>query len=139
MCKRNTRSICLCDAAKFGVSQTYLYDLLDAYAPGSKQGDDGFGLFDYNNQPKAAAVALHNLTTLLADPGASDSFTPTPINVAVKGVSSNGGSLTMEKSSGEYDIVVWDEPAIWNPLTGIESKAPIEIREYQSRLEIRRG
>ena len=48
----------------------FLYVLLAAYAPGSPQGDDGYGLFDSSNQTKEVAVALHNFTTLLADPGA---------------------------------------------------------------------
>ena len=60
----------LMDAAKDGISKTYLYQLMDAYQPGSPQGDDGFGLFDPNNAPKEAATAIHNLTTILADNGA---------------------------------------------------------------------
>ena len=58
------------DAAKLGVPQTYLYELLDPWADAT--GDNmqrHFGLFDINNKPKIAATALHNLTTILADDG----------------------------------------------------------------------
>jgi hypothetical protein len=114
----------LCDAAKYGVKTTYLYDLMDAYAPGSKQGDDGFGLFDYNNKPKEVAFGIHNLTTLLADTGPhAGDFALGAFNPTVNGLSSTGGVLTMEKSSGAYDLVVWDEPEIWNKALGIEIQA----------------
>jgi hypothetical protein len=113
------------DAAKDGISKTYLYQLMDAYQPGSPQGDDGFGLFDPNNAPKEAATAIHNLTTILADNGAgSSTFTTTPLNYSVAGLPSTGNNMLMEKSNGAYDIVVWNEPHIWNGLTGTEITAP---------------
>jgi hypothetical protein len=114
----------LCDAAKYGVKETYLFNLLDAYAPGSKQGNDGFGLFDYNNKPKEVAFGIHNLTTLLADTGAqAGSFALRAFNPTVTGLSAAGGVLTIEKSNGANDLVVWDEPEIWNKALGIEIKA----------------
>ena len=115
----------LMDAAKDGISKTYLYQLMDAYQPGSPQGDDGFGLFDPNNAPKEAATAIHNLTTILADNGAgSSTFTTTPLNYSVAGLPSTGNNMLMEKSNGAYDIVVWNEPQIWNESTGTEITAP---------------
>ena len=115
----------LMDAAKDGISKTYLYQLMDAYQPGSPQGDDGFGLFDPNNAPKEAATAIHNLTTILADNGAgSNTFTTTPLNYSVAGLPSTGNNMLMEKSNGAYDIVVWNEPPIWNTSTGTEITAP---------------
>ena len=115
----------LMDAAKDGISKTYLYQLMDAYQPGSPQGDDGFGLFDPNNAPKEAATAIHNLTTILADNGAgSNTFTTTPLNYSVTGLPSTGNNMLMEKSNGSYDIVVWNEPQIWNKSTGTEITAP---------------
>ena len=111
----------LCDAFKDGVQTTYLYDLLDAYAPGSKQGDDGFGLFDSNNAPKEVALGIHDLTTLLADPGATaTTFATAPLNVKVSGLDCFGNSLTLEKSSGAFDVLVWEEPSLWIQNKGIE-------------------
>ncbi len=60
----------LFDAAKLGVSRTYLYQLLDAYPdPSNTDMEKHFGLFDINNKPKPVAAAIHNLTTILADSG----------------------------------------------------------------------
>jgi hypothetical protein len=132
----------LMDAAKDGISKTYLYQLMDGYQPGSPQGDDGFGLFDPNNAPKEAATAIHNLTTILADNGAeSNTFTTTPLNYSVAGLPSTGNNMLIEKSNGAYDIVVWNEPQIWNESTGTEIAAPtvnvnVELGKTNSEVEV---
>ena len=111
----------LMDAAKDGSSGTYLYQLMDAYKPGSPQGDDGYGLFDENNNPKLAATGIHNLAAILADTGATAStFTPTPLNYSLSGLPSTGNSLEMSKSDGTTDIAVWAEPQLWNAATKSE-------------------
>jgi hypothetical protein len=115
----------LLDAAQQGIAHTYLYQLMDAYQPGSPQGDDGFGLFDPNNQPKEAATAIHDLTTILADPGINAShFTPTPVSYWLSNLPTTGNSSIFQKSNGATDIVVWNEPQIWNETTGTEVAAP---------------
>jgi Ca-dependent carbohydrate-binding module xylan-binding len=114
----------LMDDAQSGVAHTDLYQLMDAYAAGSPQGDDGYGLFDPSNQPKEVATGIHDLTTILADPGATaKTFTPTPITYSVTGLPTTGHSLELQKSSGASDIVVWNEPQIWNEATGKETTA----------------
>ena len=132
----------LMDAAKDGISKTYLYQLMDAYQPGSPQGDDGFGLFDPNNAPKEAATAIHNLTTMLADNGAgSNTFATTPLNYSVAGLPSTGNNMLMEKANGAYDIVVWNEPQIWNESTGTEITSPtvnvtVQLGKTYSEVEV---
>ena len=114
----------LLDAAKEGVSKTYLYELMDAYAPGSAQGDSGYGLFDSSGAPKEAATAIHNLTSILADTGVSEAtFQATPLNYSIAGLTSSGSSMAIEKSSGAYVIAVWAEPQIWNAATHTEVAA----------------
>ena len=116
----------LMDAAKDGSSGTYLYQLLDAYQPGSPQGDDGYGLFDTSNNPKLAATGIHNLAAILADKGSTaSSFTPTSLTYGVAGLPSTGDSLEIGKSDGTTDIAVWAEPQIWNETTKSEVAAPI--------------
>lgn len=116
----------LFDAKLNGASQVDLYDLLDAYAPNSSQGDDGFGLFDNNNKPKPVATALHNLTSILSAPGsqagsaAGISFAPT-----VSGLPATGHTLVLQKSAGTADLVVWAEPQIWDQKTGTELAAAL--------------
>jgi hypothetical protein len=114
------------DATKLGVSKIYLYQLLDAYAdPTNKTQEDHFGLFDINNQPKPAATAIHNLLSILSDPGTNaQTFTPTTLNYSISGLPTTGSSLEIAKSSGAHDIVVWAEPQIWNNTTHTEVAAP---------------
>lgn len=115
---RYTLDLLLDDAAS-GISQTYLYQLLDAYAPGSAQGDDGFGLFDYTGAAKPVAVAIHNLNTLLADnAGSAGTFTPTTLSYTVSGEPATGHHVLMQKSNGTYVLALWDERPIWNGTTG---------------------
>jgi hypothetical protein len=116
----------LMDDAQNGIAQTDLYQLMDAYKPGSPQGDDGYGLFDPANQPKAAATSIHNLTTILADTAANaTSFTPTALNYSVTGLPATGHSLELQQSNGATDIVIWNEPPIWNQSSGKEIAAPV--------------
>jgi len=117
----------LLDDAANGISRTYLYQLMDAYKPGSPQGDDGFGLFDPNNAPKAAATAIHNLTAILADagPGAS-TFSPAALGYSVTGLPATGDSIALQKSDNTYEIAVWNEPKIWNQSTGTEVTAAVQ-------------
>ncbi len=117
----------LLDGAKDGSSGTYLYQLLDAYKPGSPQGDDGYGLFDTNNAPKLAATGIHDLAAILADTGsAASTFTPTALLYSVSGLPTTGNSLEIDKSDGTVDVVVWAEPQIWNESTKSEVAAPAE-------------
>jgi hypothetical protein len=111
----------LFDAEKLGASKLYIYQLLDAYAPGSKNANDQFGLFNFDGSPKLAAKAIHNLTTLLVDSGATAStFQTTALNYTVSNLPSAGSSLLLEKSNGAYDLVLWSEPTIWNSTTNSE-------------------
>lgn len=91
----------LLDDAANGISRTYLYQLMDAYKPGSPQGDDCFELFDPSNAPKAAATAIHNLVGILADTeAAASTFTPATLGYSVTGLPSTGNSLALEKADG---------------------------------------
>jgi len=116
----------LFDTAQQGISRTYLYQLLDGYQPGSPQGDDGYGLFDPNNKPKAAATAVCNLTAILADTDAKNhSFTPTGIGYATRNLPTTGHTFAMQKSSGESDLAVWNEPQIWDNAKKVQVAAPV--------------
>ena len=111
----------LLDTAQSGIAQTDLYELLDAYAPGSPQGDAGYGLFDYTGAPKPVAVALHNLNTLLGDTSpAAQSFGATPLAYTVTGETGTGNHLLMQKASGVYILALWDEQPIWYEATGVQ-------------------
>jgi hypothetical protein len=107
------------DAAKLGVTGLYLYDLIDDGVDTTlSHAGDHFGLFTTTGLAKPSAVAIHDLSTILTDSGAAAaSFSPAPLTYAVSGLPPSGSSLVLEKSSGEYDVVLWAEPTIWNATT----------------------
>ena len=103
----------LLDAYKQGIVRTYLYELLDEYpdADGSKM-DSHFGLFRYNGTAKPAAVALHNMTTILADAGKVVS--PGKLSYSVDGMPATGYQLLMQKSDGTFVLALWNDARIWD-------------------------
>ena len=111
----------LLDDARQGIAETDLYELLDAYAPGSRQGDAGYGLFDATGAAKPVAVALHNLNAILADTGAqAERFVPAPLSYTLAGQDSTTSSLLLQKSDGTYILAIWDEQPIWNAANGTQ-------------------
>lgn len=107
------------DAFSSGFKQAFLYELFDE---ADAQDDDqaNFGLYKFDGTAKPAAVGLHNLTTILADPagnGAAGQFTAGKLNYTIKDLPTFGKSLLFEKTTGVFDIVVWAEPQIWDAAT----------------------
>jgi len=104
------------DAQKLGASKIYLYELLDAYAdPTGTTAGKHYGLFNYDGTAKPVATAIHNLTSILADSGASAStFQAGSLNFTLSNMPKTGSSLLLEKSNGAFDLVLWAEPQIWN-------------------------
>lgn len=101
----------LLEAYKAGVSTTYLYELLDEKAdPNNTNSEMHFGLFNNNNTPKLAAIAVHNLTSLLADTGSTaKTFTAGTLNYTATGANAGDQSMLFEKSTGEFDIALWND------------------------------
>ena len=95
---------------------TYLYDLMDEIPnPSLTDIADTFGLFNSDGTPKLAATAVHNLTSILADP-ASNALTFATGNLAysIPSLPALGNSMLLEKANGIFDIMVWAEPRDWN-------------------------
>ena len=111
-----------------------MYELLDADAPGSPQGDAGYGLFDDLGNPKPVAVDIHNMNIILADPDANaTTFTPISLAYAVGGESATGNDRhgIRPVGNGSYVVALWDEQSIWNVGTGAEV-APVDRHEVVS-------
>lgn len=113
----------LMDAYTQGTAKTYLYELLDEHT-GNGQAWGNFGLFTSSGAPKPAAVALHDLTTLLADKGAT--FTPGTLGYSLSGTVSTDHSLLMEKSDGTFWLALWNEAR----LSGPKSPASIAVPNH---------
>jgi Ca2+-binding RTX toxin-like protein len=83
-----------------------------------KDHEQHFGLFNNDGSPKEAAVGLHDLTTILADTGATAaSFTAGTLAYTITNLPSSGNSLLLQKSNGSFDLAIWAEPEIWNLTT----------------------
>ena len=112
------------DGMKDGDAKTYFYGLFD----------DGSGLFGLMNQdgtPKPAGIALHNLTTLLADTSATAStFTPGTLGYTLSGTTASDNSLLMEKSDGSFWISLWDENDVAHDVTLTLGAAASEIKSF---------
>ncbi|MBB3444188.1 calcium-binding protein [Rhizobium sp. BK379] len=109
----------LMDGAFLGSKGTFIYQLLDAYSdPQGSDQEKHFGLFRLDYTPKPAATAIHNLTEILEDDGATQtSFNPGTLNYSINGLPSTARSYLTEKSDGSYQIIIWNEPDIWNQTT----------------------
>ena len=119
----------LMDAYKAGFSHTFIYELLDeASDPQNTNSEMHYGLFHTDGTPKLAATAIHNLTTVLADPGATASFTPGSLSYTVTNFTAPFASqMLLEKSNGKFDLVLWAEPTIWNPNTQQDVASPHDL------------
>jgi hypothetical protein len=121
------------DAAQYGASRIYLYELLDEKPdPKSKSNEMHFGLFTTDIKPKPAAKALRNLLRIINDPDpAALTFTPQPLhNMYIEGAPKTLRMLTIEKASGETQILLWNEAAFWDREHGkpIENAAvPVKL------------
>lgn len=104
------------DAKAAGAQTVFLYELLDAYPdPTGTLLGNHFGMFDYANNPKPIATALHNLTGLLT--AGSAAFVPGTLSYSFSGLSTTLHSMLLQKATGVFDIMVWDEQGLWNNST----------------------
>jgi len=120
------------DAVQNGASRIYLYELLDEKPdPKGENMEMHFGLFTYANKPKPAAKALRNLLRIVADPDAAAlTFTPHPLDLKIGGAPETLRVLTIQKASGETQILLWNEVAFWDREHGrpVENApAPVKV------------
>ena len=109
------------DAFNDGASQTFLYELMDDNSTGGLE--DNFGLFNVDGTAKQAAWGIHNLTTLLADSGTTAStFATSSMTFTLSGLPTTASDMLLQKSSGTYDLVLWNSGAtVWNTTTNTEA------------------
>jgi hypothetical protein len=92
------------DQFKRGWSDTDVYLLRDR---SDEAGNQQFGFYRPDYTPRKAAVYLHNLTTVLADHGSLK--TPGKLSYSIPNEPATVHDLLLQKSSGAFDLVVWDE------------------------------
>jgi hypothetical protein len=114
------------DAARSGYDKLYIYELLDEKAdPEMKELQFHFGLFTFDNEPKAAARALANLTRVLGEGRdhrgeASDLPSTAASHISVDSPQSKEPiySLVLTKSNGDQLVAIWREPVFWDRANG---------------------
>ena len=85
-----------------GWSYTFIYELGNGEGGGGNQ-----GLFHNDWTPKLAATYIHNLTTILADPGPS--APPTALTYSIPNEPATVHDMLMQKSNGVFELAVWGE------------------------------
>ena len=99
------------DGIKDGDVKLYYYSLFD-------DGSGQFGLMNQNGTPKPASTALHDLTTLLADTGASAAtFAPGSLTFTLTGNQNTDNTLLFQKSNGSDWLALWNETTAAHTVT----------------------
>jgi hypothetical protein len=92
------------DQFKRGWNHTANYLMRDRSDEG---GNQKFGFYAPDYTPRKAAVYLHNLTTILRDDGTASANGN--VNYSVSPEPETAHDLLLEKSDGEFELLVWDE------------------------------
>jgi hypothetical protein len=92
------------DQFKRGWSYTCVYLLRDRV---DEAGNQQFGFYRPDYTPRKAAVYLHNLTTILADPGSP--ATPGKLDYSIPDEPATVHNLLLQNSKGAFQLVVWGE------------------------------
>ena len=119
---------CAVDATLDGIvdgdAGMYFYALYD-------DSSGTFGLFNSDGTARPVATALHDLTTLLADPGATAAtFTPGSLNYSLSGTESTDNATLIEKSDGSYWIGLWNEGGTTHTVTVTLPAAATQITVF---------
>jgi hypothetical protein len=116
----------LFSAFETGVARTYLYELIDQKPdPDNNQREWHFGLYDNLYRAKVAAVALHNVTSLLKDDASNArTFSVRPFNLDLQGLPATGHKVVIEKGDGTTLIVLWNEQLFWDRAAGKPLQSP---------------
>jgi hypothetical protein len=88
---------------KRGWRYTFIYELRDG------EGGTGHQGLYHGDTPKQAAIDIHNLTTILADSGSVTP--PRQLSYALEDPPPTVHDLLLQKSDGEFDVLIWDERA----------------------------
>ena len=106
-----------------GIVRTFSYELLDEFAdPGREESESNFGLLRNDLSPKPAFTALHNLISILADPGPS--FAPGKLGYTVSGDQDDLHQLLLQKRDGSYYLALWRADSVWDNESRTPQSAP---------------
>lgn len=113
------------DMFSAAVPYTTTYTMFDVNT-GDASCFDNYGIYESDQAtPKTAATAIRSMMTVLNDSGGTAlTFTPGRLNYSISGLPAPGAgggfSYLLEKSNGTFEIVIWNEPTIWDDTTHTE-------------------
>ncbi|MBR0781759.1 hypothetical protein [Bradyrhizobium iriomotense] len=109
-----------------GSSATYIYELFDSPSSAARGDKEAhFGLFNVDGTPKEAAVAVHNLTTILSAGDNGSAHTASDLSYTLSNAPSNTHTMLMNKSGSVSDLVVWADTRVWDSATQTEITTPV--------------
>jgi hypothetical protein len=108
------------DGIENGNVKTYFYSLYDDTS-------GKWGLMNADGSARPAGTALHNLTTILADTGAPRNGT---LTYGLTGATANDHKLLMQKSSGVFQLALWNERDAAHTITVNLGSAAQTVRIY---------
>jgi hypothetical protein len=128
-------------AAEAGIKRTYVYELLDEKTdPESKRPEFHYGLFHHDHSPKAAAVAIHNLTTFLTSAGGDGPQPATddePPPLKLLNAPPGAHMLYIRGGPKTWFAVVWVDAPFWRwtgPIAEPVRSAAVDLNfEWQAK------
>ncbi|OAM91661.1 hypothetical protein AW736_02350 [Termitidicoccus mucosus] len=111
-----------------GILKTYAYELIDELPDPDKEDPEmNFGLVRYDGSRKPAFTAMKNLTALLAERG-QNSFATGALNFTLGGAGSEVHHTLLQKSTGEFYLLLWQEVRSFGPGTPPDiDNAPVSL------------
>jgi hypothetical protein len=110
---------------KRGWSHTAVYLLRDRTDEG---GNQRFGFFDPDYQPRKAAVYLHNLTTILADKPSH--VEPAALSYSIPVQPATVHDLLLQNSDGQFLLIVWGERVEGTDDIVVELERPADVTVF---------
>jgi hypothetical protein len=104
--------VLIAEAWRSQVPAIYLYQLVDDRRD-EEDWSKSLGLYDVEWQPKPAAHAIHHLTRTLSSSSSSRITTPS-FQYTVSGRSAGVQSLSLRKTDGTIDLLIWREARLWD-------------------------
>jgi len=108
-----------------GSSATYIYELFDSPSSASRGAmETSFGVFHADGTPKEAAVAVHNLTTILSHGDDGGAHAGGNLSYTLSNAPNNTHTMLLNKSGNVSDLVVWADTPVWDSTAQAEIKTP---------------
>jgi hypothetical protein len=126
---------------RLGYKRSFIYELFDSDQP-------QWGLFRADGTPRPAAYGIQSMIKLLNEESwdklakvwSALSFTPATLNYTLSSLPDSVHTLLLQKSSGAFYLILWNEVKNWNVATGkpvYTTLVPLTLRINQSVNSVR--